>query len=140
MWGDMEPAWDGFDEFVGAFEYFGIIRKKIQGVVMQMTLNIPDFTPLALNIDIAELQQTIKQSTALMLYKKGKFSIEQASAFAGMNLYDFMEACANNEIPVIQYQPDELALEMQMMSRLRSRPGSGDFSPTLCLKSMALFR
>ena len=85
---------------------------------MQMTLNIPDFTPLALNIDIAELQQTIKQSTALMLYKKGKFSIEQASAFAGMSLYDFMEACAKNEIPVIQYQPDELASEMRMMSRL----------------------
>ncbi len=85
---------------------------------MQMTLNIPDFTPLALNIDIAELQQTIKQSTALMLYKKGKFSIEQASAFSGLSLYDFMEACASNDIPVIQYQPDELASEMQMMSRL----------------------
>jgi len=43
---------------------------------MQLTLNIPDFAPLTLNKDIAELKQTIKLNSALMLFKNAKFSIE----------------------------------------------------------------
>jgi len=60
---------------------------------MQLTLNIPEFALLTLNKDIQELKQTIKLSTALMLFKNGKFSIEQASHFANLSLYDFMDEC-----------------------------------------------
>jgi len=85
---------------------------------MQLMLNIPDFTPLALNIDMHELKQTIKTNTALMLYQKHKFSLEQASHFANLSLYDFMEECRKNRIPVISYHKDELAEEMQALSTL----------------------
>ena len=85
---------------------------------MQLTLNIPDFAPLTLNKDMQELKQTIKINTALMLYKNGKFSIEQASHFADVSLYAFMEECKQNEIAVIHYDEDELAREMRLMSGL----------------------
>ena len=65
---------------------------------MQLTLNIPEFALLTLNKDIQELKQTIKLSTALMLFKNSKFSIEQASYFANLSLYDFMEECKKNQI------------------------------------------
>ena len=83
---------------------------------MQLTLNIPDFAPLTLNKDIQELKQTIKLNTALMLFKNAKFSIEQASKFANLSLYDFMGECKKNQIPVISYEADELANEMKLMS------------------------
>jgi len=35
---------------------------------MQLTLNIPEFTMFTLNKDMQELKQTIKISTALMLF------------------------------------------------------------------------
>jgi len=85
---------------------------------MQLTLNIPEFAMLTLNKDIQELKQTIKVSTALMLFKNGKFSIEQASHFANLSLYDFMDECKKNHIPVISYDENELENEMKLMSGL----------------------
>jgi predicted HTH domain antitoxin len=51
---------------------------------------------LTLNKDIQELKQTIKISTPLILFKNGKFSIEQASHFANLSLYDFMDEYKKN--------------------------------------------
>lgn len=85
---------------------------------MQVTLNIPDFTPLTLNNNIQELKKTIKLNTALMLFKNEKLSIEQASDFADIDLYDFMAECSNNNIAVIRYDEAELANELQMMKNL----------------------
>ncbi len=85
---------------------------------MQLTLNIPEFALLTLNKDIQELKETIKISTALMLFKNGKLSIEQATHFANLSLYDFMDECKKNQIPVISYDEDELENEMRLMSGL----------------------
>ena len=85
---------------------------------MQLTLNIPEFAIFTLNKDMQELKQTIKTSTALMLFKNGKFSIEQASHFANLSLYDFMDECKKNQIPVISYDKGELENEMKLMSEL----------------------
>jgi len=85
---------------------------------MQLTLNIPDFTAFTLNNDLQELQKTIKLNSALMLFKSGKFSIEQASDFADMSLYDFMAECHKNHISVIGYDDEELSNELEMMKTL----------------------
>ena len=85
---------------------------------MQVTLSIPDFALLTLNRDLRELKQMIKTNSALMLYKNGKFSIEQASRFAGLSLYDFMAECKKNEISIIDYAEGELEHEMEMLRSL----------------------
>lgn len=85
---------------------------------MQVTLNIPDFAPLTLNSDLQELKQTIKLNTALMLFKRGKLSIEQASSFAGISIYDFMTECSKNEIAVLSYDEDELKNELDLLDNL----------------------
>ncbi len=96
------------------------MKSKIidRGVIVQITLNIPDFTPLVLNKDIQELKQTIRLNTALMLFKNHKFSIEQAAYFANLSLYDFIKECKKNEIPVITYEKNELEDELKLMSKL----------------------
>jgi len=60
----------------------------------------------------------IKLSTALMLFKKSKFSIEQASKFANLSIYDFMEECSKNQIPIISYDENELENELKLMRNL----------------------
>ena len=85
---------------------------------MQLTMNIPDFVPLTLNTNVKELSQMIKLSTALMLFKKSKFSIEQASKFANLSIYDFMEECSKNQIPIISYDENELENELKLMRNL----------------------
>ena len=85
---------------------------------MQVTLNIPDFAPFTLNNDMQELKQTIKLNSALMLFKNAKLSIEQASSFSGLGIYDFMVECSKNDIAVISYDKEELANELKMMENL----------------------
>ncbi len=82
---------------------------------MQVTLTIPDFAPMTLNSDIRELQETIKQDAALMLYKQGKLSFEQACSFADLDAYAFMRACARNGIAVIRYNQEELENELALL-------------------------
>jgi len=85
---------------------------------MRLTLNIPDFAPLTLNKDISELRQTIKLNSALMLFKNAKFSIEQASKFANLSIYEFMVECKKNRIPVISYEEGELENELKLLENL----------------------
>ncbi len=85
---------------------------------MQVTINIPDFAPFTLNNDMRELKQTIKLNSALMLFKNAKLSIEQASNFAGLDIYDFMAECSKNNIAVISYEENELEHELKMMKTL----------------------
>jgi predicted HTH domain antitoxin len=82
---------------------------------MQVTINIPDFAPFTLNNNMQELKYTIKLNTALMLFKNGKFSIEQASSFAGIDIYTFISECNKNNIPVISYEENELENELEML-------------------------
>ena len=85
---------------------------------MQVTLNIPDLTPLVLNNDIQELKYIIKLNSALMLFKNSKFSIEQASDFSNLTISEFMNECKKNQIPIISYNEDELLLELELMKNL----------------------
>ncbi len=85
---------------------------------MQVTINIPDFAPFTLNNNMQELKQTIKLNSALMLFKNAKLSIEQASNFAGLDIYDFMTECSKNNIAVISYEENELENELQIMRTL----------------------
>jgi predicted HTH domain antitoxin len=85
---------------------------------MQLSLNIPDFTPLALNESVNELSKTIKLNTALMLFKNSKFSLEQASEFAGLSIYQFIIECKKNKISIISYDEDDLKDELNLMKNL----------------------
>ncbi len=85
---------------------------------MKITINIPEFAPLVLNKDLQELKDLIKLNSALMLYKNGKFSIEQAARFANLSIYDFMKECNKNQIPVIHYEKEELENELKLMDSL----------------------
>ena len=85
---------------------------------MQVTLNIPDFAVFTLNNDLQELKQMIKLNSALMLFKNEKLSIEQASSFAGLDIYDFMAECSKNNIAVISYDENELKDELNLLGAL----------------------
>ena len=85
---------------------------------MQVTINIPDFAPLALNSDLQELKKTIKLNSALMLYKKGKLSLEQASDFANLSIYEFLQECKNNQIAVLSASEEELKEELELLAKI----------------------
>jgi len=64
------------------------------------------------------VKKFIKIKIALMLFKNNKFSIEQASDFSNLSLYDFMDECKKQQILVISYDDGELENEMKLMNKI----------------------
>jgi len=80
---------------------------------MQIYIELPsDFVKLQTE---QQLQHEIRLSYALWAYKAGKVTIAKAAELAGMDLYDFMKSCKENQIPVIDITRNELLEELDGM-------------------------
>ena len=77
---------------------------------MQVSIEIPnDFMALE---QIQEVQQEVQYSYALRLYKHAKVTISRAAQLAGVDIYQFMDLCKKEQIPVIDMTEDELKNEL----------------------------
>jgi len=75
-------------------------------------IEIPEEILYALNENITEFTLQMRLFTALQLFKKHKLSLGKASNLAGMDKDQFMLELDRNEIPLIDYNPDELKEEL----------------------------
>jgi len=83
---------------------------------MQLAIELPnDF--MALESE-NEVQQEVKLSYALRLYKHAKVTISRAAELASMDIYQFMAACKQEEISVINVSKEELESELKDMGVL----------------------
>ncbi len=83
---------------------------------MEITVDVPK--RYLLETDELRMAQKLKSCTALLMFQTGKLSIGAACEFAGMDRYSFMEACAEHDIPVINYDPDELETELKRIEEV----------------------
>lgn len=82
---------------------------------MQVVVNIPD--QYLLDIPADEIEGRLKLSTALLMFQKGQFSAGAACEFADVNRYTFLAACKQYNIPVIDYDTDELEADFEHLKR-----------------------
>ncbi len=81
---------------------------------MQIAVELPnDF--VAFQSD-HEIQRDIRLSYALWLFKSAKVTIGKAAELAGLDIYDFMSACKENQVPVIDMGKQALIDELQGMA------------------------
>ena len=66
-------------------------------------------------IDLPNDFKQIRLSYALRLFKASEVSLSKAAEVAGLDLYDFMSACKQEQIPVIDISKDELLEELAGM-------------------------
>jgi predicted HTH domain antitoxin len=88
--------------------------------VMGMTsvhFEIPEEILYTLNENIAEFTLQVRLFTALQLFKRHKLSIGKAAELAGMDKEQFMVELDRYEIPLIDYDPDELEEELKRFER-----------------------
>jgi predicted HTH domain antitoxin len=84
------------------------------GVVMRMTsiqFEIPEDILYSLNENTAEFTQRMRLYSALQLFKDHKLSLGKAAELAGIKKEHFMFELDRYEIPLIDYDPDELDQE-----------------------------
>lgn len=80
---------------------------------MQVAINLPsDFVAMQ-TADVIEREMRI--SYALALFKAARVTLSKAAELAGMNSYDFIRTCKENQIPVIDITREELLQELEFL-------------------------
>lgn len=81
---------------------------------MQITFNLPnDFVAFQ---SMAEIEQDMRLSYALWLFKNAKVTISKAAELAELNIYEFITACKKNDVAVIDMSKEELLDDLAGMN------------------------
>ena len=60
----------------------------------------------------SEIRKEMRTSYALWLFQRGRVTFAKAATLAGIDLYDFMTVCKENQVAVIDISRDELIQEI----------------------------
>jgi predicted HTH domain antitoxin len=86
--------------------------------MQQTAISFSDDLLLSLNMSVGEVISSMRQEYAAKMYQEGKLTLGQAAEFCGMCLYDFTALLAVQDIPVINYEPDDLDRELKSIGVL----------------------
>ena len=81
---------------------------------MKIVLNLPD--QHLLNYSAQKMAQYLKLYTALLMFKDGQLSAGAACEFADIDRYAFLSACKQHNIPVIDYEEDEIEADLNRLT------------------------
>lgn len=73
---------------------------------MEVVVDVPE--RYLLDVSVNEFAGRLKLSTALLMFQAGQLSAGAACEFAGVDRYNFLDACRRYNINVVDYDPDEL--------------------------------
>jgi len=83
---------------------------------MQIAIELPnDFVSFQSAVDI---KKDMLLSYSLWLFKNARVTLAKAAELADMDIYDFMAACKQNQVSVIDISKQELLEELAGMKSL----------------------
>jgi predicted HTH domain antitoxin len=85
--------------------------------MQQVSIAVSDDVIISTNCTIDEIARGMRQEYAAKLFKDGKLTLVQAADFCGMNMYDFASLLSQADIPVIDYEPEELEQELALFNQ-----------------------
>ena len=78
---------------------------------MQLVINVPD--KYLLNYSAQKMAHYLKLYTALIMFKDGQLSAGAACEFADIDRYTFLAECKEHDIPVVDYNENEIETELE---------------------------
>lgn len=82
----------------------------------QLQLDLPEGFELAVNLTTAELESQVRLMAALKMFELGKLSSGKAAELAGVSRVEFLDLCGRYQVPVIQYDEDDLTRELEVLN------------------------
>ncbi|AEF82178.1 UPF0175 family protein [Leadbettera azotonutricia] len=80
--------------------------------MQQAAISFSDDLLLSLNMSVGELVSSMRKEYATKMYQQGKLTLGQGAEFCGICLYDFTALLAVQDIPVINYEIEDLDREL----------------------------
>ncbi|MBI1295365.1 UPF0175 family protein [bacterium] len=81
-----------------------------------LQLDLPEGFELAVNLTTAELESQVRLMAALKMFELGKLSSGKAAELAGVSRIEFLDLCGRYQVPVIQYDEDDLTRELEVLN------------------------
>jgi predicted HTH domain antitoxin len=106
------------DYKIKLYGHFTVRTIDKQDINMQLTLNIPDHC--LPQQDKKSLGEQLKLYSALLLFQSGQLSRGAACEFAGVDIYNFLAACKQYKIPVINTEPSDIEADLLRFQRRHS--------------------
>jgi len=79
--------------------------------MMQIAVDLPsDFVEMQ---TVDAIEHEMRVAYALALFKAARVTLPKAAELAGLNVYEFMAACKDSQIPVIDISKEDLLDELQ---------------------------
>jgi predicted HTH domain antitoxin len=91
---------------------------------VQAIIDLPEELYLSLSavgLTRAKLVQESRRLLALKFYQGKILSFGKAAELSGLSKWDFMDYLGENEIPVIDYDEDELKRELRSVDRIKGK-------------------
>lgn len=82
---------------------------------MQVAIDLPN--DLVAFQGAADTRQELRTSYALWLFQRERVTLAKAAEVAGVSLYEFMNLCKSNQVPVIDMSRDELTAELEGLGK-----------------------
>lgn len=82
---------------------------------MQIAIDLPN--DLITFQGAADTCQELRISYALWLFQRERVTLTKAAEIAGVSLYEFLNLCKSNQIPVIDMSRDELTAELEGLGK-----------------------
>ncbi|HKZ85723.1 MAG TPA: UPF0175 family protein [Anaerolineae bacterium] len=79
----------------------------------QLTLEYPDDLEQAVQVTPEELKTQLRLMAALKMFELGKISSGKAAELAGLSRVEFFEMCGRYRVPIVNYPPEELEVELK---------------------------
>jgi len=87
-------------------------------------INLPEDLYLSLSslgLTKDKLAQESRKLLALKFYKGKILSLGKAAELSGLSKWDFIEYLGENEVPVVDYDEDEIKREFRIVDQLKGR-------------------
>jgi predicted HTH domain antitoxin len=81
--------------------------------MQQAAITFSDDLLFSLNMSANEIVSSMRKEYAAKMYQEGKLTLGQAAEFCGLCLYDFTAFLAVQDIPVINYDPEDFDRELK---------------------------
>ena len=82
-----------------------------------VSFEIPESILVALNENIDEFISGVRLSAAINFFKNHKLSLGKAAQLACLQKERFREELAKNKIPIIDYEPEDLENELDILRK-----------------------
>jgi len=82
----------------------------------QITIPLSDNILTSLNMEAEEISFSMRKEFALKSFRDGKLTLAQGASFCGMNIYDFISAASRVDIPIIDYNIEDIDRELAQLN------------------------